>query len=101
MPALFHAWPMIDVTADWGPCGEFLKAADVVNVIMRDDPVIDLPDARRVDNLHQTVAIALPRISGVFQQCFSRERNVQHRVTAVHIGYMHIERLLPSFLLFL
>ena len=75
---------------------EFLKAADVVPVIMRDDQVIDLLDSRRVEHLHNPVVIALARISGVFEECFSRRRHIQHCVTAFHIGYIHVERFLPN-----
>src|SRR4051794_38046132 len=46
--AFFRRWPMIDVMLDWDTLREFLKAADVVHVVMRDDQVIDLLDARRV-----------------------------------------------------
>ncbi len=90
--ALFDARPVIEEMRDRDPLRQFLHAADVIDVVVREQQVIDLlePDLRH--DRHDPIRVAAAGIPGIDQQRLAGRRNEQRGFSTLGVDDVDVER---------
>jgi hypothetical protein len=84
---------VIDVGADRDPLRQLLQAANVVDVVVGRDQVVDLLDPRIAEHRHDAREVALAGIAAVDEERLAGRRHEQRRLAALGVRDVDVERL--------
>ena len=85
--------PVIDVVGDGDFLGQLLEPADVVDVIVRREEIVQLGDAGVAQHRQDARQIAFARVAGVDEQRLAGRRDEECRLAALGVGDVDVERL--------
>ena len=84
---------VIDVVGDRDPLGQLLEPADVVDVIVRREEIVQLGDAGVAQHRQDARQVALARVAAVDEQRLAGRRDEERRLAAFGVGDVDVERL--------
>src|SRR4051794_38400890 len=84
---------MIDERANRDPLRELLHAADVIDVIVRGQEVVNLRQAGVGDGRHEAIRVASTRVAAVYEQRLPAWRDVERRLAPFCVDDVHDQRL--------
>ena len=82
---------MIDERLDRDPLRKLLHPADMVDVVVRADQIIDLFHARVGDGRHDAIGITAARIPAVHEHRLARRRDPQRRLSAFGVDDVDLQ----------
>ena len=84
---------MIDKCADWNAAGQFYEIANVIDVIMSRDEIVDLLHACISDRRHNSIEIPRARKAGVDDGGLAGRRDIQGCLPTLDVNHPNLERL--------
>ena len=90
--ALFDARPVIEEMLDRDPLRQLLHAADVIDVVVREQQVVDLLEPELRHDRHDPIGVAAAGIAGIDQQRLAGRRHEQRGLAAFGVDDIDVER---------
>ena len=91
--ALFDRRTVIDEGPDRNPLRQLLQSADVIDVVVRRDQVVDLRDAGVGDRQHEPIGVASAGVAGVNERRLPGGRDEQRRLPPFGVDDVDLQRL--------